>query len=135
MWLLLVLADRSGGDQADLSLFVIPVPFAPRHHVLQKAAAFFLHVLRHFFQEVLKVVVRIGAISLCHLDKGIHDDRGFGTVRCVAEQPVSAPYAQTFETSLTESVVDGDMRILKKTAKTGLLIDRVIDSVPECSGE
>jgi hypothetical protein len=80
MRLFLVLADRPGGDQADLILFVFPVPFAPGHHVLQKAAAFILHVSWHFFQEVLQVVVRIGAISLCCLDntrRRAEGDTGF----------------------------------------------------------
>lgn len=71
-------------------------------------------MLRHFFQKVLQVVVRIGAIGFCCLDKGIHDDRGFGSVRCVAEQPVAAPHAQIFEAAFTESVIDGDMRVFKK---------------------
>ena len=100
--LLLILANRSGGDQADLSLLVDPVLFTPGYNILQKAAVFIFHVLWHFFQKVFKVVVRIGAISFCCLDKRIHADRGFGPVRCVAKQPVAPPHTQIFETAFTE---------------------------------
>ena len=91
-------------------------------------------MLRQCLQKVFQVVVGVRIVCFRRLDQGEQGCGSFGTGDGIAEQPVAPGGRKGFDGSFAKPVVGRDHRIIKKPAEFFLVLQRVLNRIPEGFG-